>query len=156
MSRFIKNPPQTSISGLRKKGDRWKELPFLGLSLFSKVLSEAWQDIFYRRQQQVWSSSWGICSPRGTGRFFQNIRELDDSTTINFQMLNLLAFWKKILFCMYDCWPVCSYVHYMYARCPWRPEEVARSLRTGDTDHCELPCGSLELILGPLQEQEHS
>jgi hypothetical protein len=32
-----------------------------------------------------------------------------------------------------------------------RPEEGIKSLETGVTEHCEVPCGCCELNLGPLE-----
>jgi hypothetical protein len=45
----------------------------------------------------------------------------------------------------------CMSVHHMHTS--WRPEENVRSPGTEVADGCELPCGYLELSLGPLEQQ---
>ena len=57
-----------------------------------------------------------------------------------FQNFNLLYYFR--------CRDVSMHV------CMQRPEEGIRSLGTGVTDGCELPCGCWEWNPGPLQEQQ--
>ena len=48
------------------------------------------------------------------------------------------------------------FVHHVLVWCTPRPEEDIRLPATGVTDGCELPCGCLQLDLGPLEEQQCS
>lgn len=49
--------------------------------------------------------------------------------------------------------PACVSVHYLCARCLWRPEEGLGFSGTAVTDGCKPPCGCWELNSGSLEEQ---
>ena len=57
----------------------------------------------------------------------------------------------KILFYVYECFADNLSTP---KQCSWRPEEGIRSLGTGDTNGCELPCGCWEVSQDLLKEQQ--
>ena len=69
--------------------------------------------------------------------------------------LSSLGFFKDLFIFNFMCIVSCLYVC-LFSTCvqsPRRPEEGARALGTGVIDSFKLPCGCLDLNLGPLKEQ---
>ena len=121
-------------------------------SLLTGISHQECGCVLRERQPQCWRAEEEDCGKEGEQEKKIHISYLKHMHTVFLHICSCCACYYCLLMFLNYLFLLVSYLHtcVQYLQ---RPEEGIRSLGTGVTGGCELPCGCWELNPGPLEEQ---